>query len=242
MCSVYAQDFTQRPNPHHLVEKSILDSVYAAMGIGYAPMYNAWIGNGETFLVTGDGVAKKMVFGLTPAWADKMMYLFNARSEGKLNPENDPNYRGEMGIFGMPAFRSAIKSRRAILPVHYFIEGPEKEKLKKPFKVFRSDKQVFFVACIWETWTDKQTGEMLDTFAMVTTAPSKHLRETVGHHRSPLILEGDEIQTWLDPASQKNDLVPLMKPFNSDAFACHPISQLFKSKENRPEYFEAVDC
>src|SRR5687768_18340827 len=98
MCSVYAQDFTDRPNPHDLIEQEVLEAVYRAMGQGYHPVYNAWIGNGETFVVTGDMIAKKMVYGLTPAWAPKPMFLFNARAEGKLNPENDPGYQGEMGI------------------------------------------------------------------------------------------------------------------------------------------------
>ena len=37
------------------------------------------------------------------------MYLFNARSEGKLNPKNEMHYKGVMGIFKMPSFRTAIQ-------------------------------------------------------------------------------------------------------------------------------------
>ena len=36
--------------------------------------------------------------GYTPKWAHKQTYMINARSEGDLNPENNPQYKGAMGI------------------------------------------------------------------------------------------------------------------------------------------------
>ncbi|HZG01268.1 MAG TPA: SOS response-associated peptidase [Chitinophagales bacterium] len=242
MCSVYSQKI-KNPVDEKIegIEAAIMGELFAAAGNGYEPVYNAWIGNNQTFLYTADGHVKQMVFGLTPAWSERPMFLFNARAEGKLNPANDPNYDGENGIFKMPSFRSAIAKRRAVLPVSFFVEGPEKEKLKKPFKVHRKDNRTFFVGCIWETWTDKSTGETMDTFAMVTTAPAKLLHDVVKHHRSPLILDGDAIKIWLDENATPQGLAPLMKPFDSTAFTAHPISQAFKTKENKAEFFEPVE-
>ena len=47
-------------------------------------------------------------FGFSPFWAKKRMYLFNARSEGDHNKENDPLYKGAKGIISKPSFRKAI--------------------------------------------------------------------------------------------------------------------------------------
>lgn len=242
MCSVYAQTFSNRfEEGYDGIAAEILAHLFEIAGDNPPSVYNAWIGNNETYLFTSDAQVKKMLFGLTPYWSDKLLYLFNARAEGKSNPDNDPTYNGPMGIFAMPAFRSAIAKRRAILPVRYFIEGPEKEKLKKPFKVYRKDQKLFFVGCIWESWTDKTTGEVIDTFAMVTTASAKLLRERVKHHRSPLILDNSAIKTWLNPTATREELSALMRPFDSTEFECHPISQQFKTKENREEFFKEIE-
>ena len=53
-------------------------------------------------------------FGMTPFWANKRMYLINARLEGDHNSENDPNYRGAKGILNKPAFRKPIRQQRCL--------------------------------------------------------------------------------------------------------------------------------
>ena len=55
------------------------------------------------------------MFGLTPQWAKKKTYWFNARAEGDRNKENDPRYLGAQGIIEKPAFRKAIRSQRCLV-------------------------------------------------------------------------------------------------------------------------------
>ena len=241
MCVAYAQRLVNKNEQlFDEVGDDILHAIYAQLDLDYEPQYNVWPGNDKTFLYTMDKQVRRMSFGLTPAWSKERLYQFNARCEGDLNPADDPAYAGAMGIFNRPMFRSAIKSRRAVLPVHYFMEGPKKEKLKKPHKIFHKSNNAFFVGCIWETWTDKQTGETIDTFAICTTAAAKLLHERIGHHRSPLILFGNDILTWLDKKATIEQLSSLMQPFDSTDFEEHPIAQTFKDKANKAEYFEPV--
>jgi putative SOS response-associated peptidase YedK len=239
MCVAYAQRLVNK-NEHTFdpIGDEILHAVYAQLDLDYEPQYNVWPGNDKTYLYTMDKQVRRMAFGLTPAWSKDRLYQFNARVEGDLNPNDDPNYKGPMGIFNRPMFRPAIKSRRAVLPVHYFMEGPKKEKLKKPHKIFHKDNCAFFVGCIWETWTDKQTGETVDTFAICTTAAALLLHERIGHHRSPLILQGQPILTWLDPNATAEQLSAIMKPFDSTNYDEYPIAQTFKDKANKADYFE----
>ncbi len=241
MCSVKAQTELKFKNRRtSKIASKALEQRIIKDNLAFVPNYNIWIGM-QAYVITDKEPQhyQQMVFGLTPNWADKKMYLFNARVEGKLNSENDPNYSSEMGIFSMPSFRNAIQKRRCIIPVDYFIEGPEKEKLSKPFLVRRKDQEAFVLAGIWEEWIDKKSGEIIKTYAILTTAAS-NLLQSIQHHRSPLILNDDEIDVWLNPSSTSNELKAIMFPHdfsNAEALAIDPI---IKTKVNDPEIIRFV--
>jgi putative SOS response-associated peptidase YedK len=183
--------------------------------------YNTDIGN-PALIAGQDQVLTKSTFGFSPGWADKQMYLFNARSEGDFNPANDSQYAGPMGIFDKPSFRQAMKTQRAVVPVDYFLEGPEKEKLKKPFLIRRKDEEPFLIAGIWSLWEDKVNGEKKHTFSILTTAQNELLAK-VGHHRSPLVLPDHLAKIWLDPNAGKETLSQLMIPFDDQEFEAYPV-------------------
>lgn len=173
-------------------------------------------------------------FGFTPVWAKKKMYLFNARVEGDFNKENDPNYDGEKGLFKKPSFRNAIKKRRCVIPMDFFVEGPEKEKYSKPFLIHRKDSEVFFAGGVYEDWIDKDTGEVTTTFSILTTAATSLLQK-VGHHRSSLLLEPDFIPAWLNTLEDLDFIKTILKPANTKEFEAYPINAgIVKSKENDP--------
>ena len=170
-------------------------------------------------------------FGLTPFWAKKQFYTFNARSEGDHNKENDPNYKGSMGIIQKPMFRHAIRSQRCLVITDAFIEGPKKEKLSKPYLIYMRDGQhPFALAGIWDSWTDKSTGEIINSFAIITTT-ANDLLQKIGHHRSPVILAKNDEQYWLSdlPLSEVTDL---LKPYPSDELNAYPISPEIKNPRN----------
>ena len=98
-------------------------------------------------------------FGLTPNWAKKPMYLFNARAEGDLNKENDPDFKGDMGIVDKPSFKKPIRSQRCIILANAFYEGPEKEKLNQPYLISNKNGELMSFAGIWDTWVHPDTKE-----------------------------------------------------------------------------------
>lgn len=236
MCSVKAQTELKYKNRRtSKIASKALEQRIIKGDQAFIPNFNIWIGM-QAYVITDKEPQhyQQMVFGLTPNWADKKMYLFNARVEGKNNSENDPCYTSEMGIFSMPSFRNAVQKRRCIIPVDYFIEGPEKEKLSKPFLIRRKDHEALILAGIWEEWIDKKTGEILKTYAILTTAAS-NLLQSIQHHRSPLILNDEEIDVWLNPTSSVEQLKSIMFPHdfsNAEALAIDPI---IKTKVNDPE-------
>ena len=79
-----------------------------------------------------------------------------------------PGYRGAMGILQKPMFRQSIRTRRCLVVADAFIEGPQREKLAKPYVVYARDGQrPFALAGIWDEWTDTGSGEIIRSFAII---------------------------------------------------------------------------
>ncbi|MFM9008058.1 MAG: SOS response-associated peptidase [Bacteroidota bacterium] len=171
-------------------------------------------------------------FGMTPFWARKPMLLFNARSEGDHNSEDNPDFRGARGIITKPAFRKPIRSQRCLVIADAFIEGPKQEKLDKPFLVFLQ-RRPFAFAGIWDEWADPETGEITSSFAIITTTPNSLLQK-IGHHRSPVILHENDERRWLQdiPLSV---VTSLLDPYPSAGMNAYPLDKRIKHpRENDP--------
>lgn len=171
-------------------------------------------------------------FGFSPFWAKKRMYLFNARSEGDHNKDNNPLYVGARGIISKPAFRKAIRSQRCLVVADSFIEGTTKEKLSNPFVVHLSKgKRPFAFAGIWDEWVDQNSGEIFKTFAIITTTPNELLQK-IPHHRSPVILSKSDERKWLDETLPLADITELLRPYAGDDMNAYPISDRIKNPRN----------
>ena len=191
---------------------------------------------GEDALVITNRDPKKAQlfnFGFTPKWAKKKMYVINARSEGDHNKENDPKYVGAKGILQKPMFRQAIRSQRCIVLADGFIEGPQKERLNKPYLIYNKEKRrPLALAGIWDEWVDKSSGEVLFSFAILTTTPNALIRK-IGHHRSPVVLSEEDEKKWLSNDIPLHEITDLLRPFDPEDYNAYPISKDIKSPRNK---------
>lgn len=179
------------------------------------------------------GELQYFTFGLTPSWAKKPMYLINARSEGDHNKDNDPGYTGARGIITKPSFRKAIRSQRCLVIADAFIEGPEKEKLNTPYCVYlRNKERPFAMAGIWDEWSHPETGEIIHSFAIVTTVANAVL-QAIGHHRSPVILTRENERDWLNPELPLAEVTAMLNPFDAEKMNAYPIGPEIKSARNK---------
>ena len=201
--------------------------------VGYKPSYN--ISPGQYAPVITDhqpDVLQMFQFGLTPFWSKKPMYLYNARSEGDKNKDNDPAYNGAKEIVHKPAFRKPIRSRRCLVIADAFIEGPTEERLNKPYVVYlRNEQRPFAFAGVWDVWENKSSGDLLETFSIITTVANELLQK-IPHHRSPVILPREAERTWLNPKAPMDDIVSLLKPFPAEQMNAYPISIKIKNPKN----------
>ncbi len=178
-------------------------------------------------------------FGLTPSWAKKKMYFFNARSEGDGNKENDPNYTGGKGIISKPSFRKPIRSQRCLVIADAFIEGSTKEGLDHPYLVYLKQRRPFALAGIFDQWTDHETGEVVHSFAIITTTANELLQK-IPHHRSPVILAERDEQRWLK-AEHLNEITGMLEPYPSEEMNAYPVSPRIKNpRQNDRDLIEPV--
>ncbi len=213
---------------------SEIEAQFGVHAIGpYNPNYN--IGPGSMApVITNEDPDKLQFFqfGMTPFWAKKKLYFFNARAEGDHNKDNDPNFTGAMGIISKPAFRKAIRSQRCLVIADCFIEGTTDEKLDKPFVVHLNEgRRPFAFAGIWDEWVDKETGEILHSFAIITTTPNSLLQK-LPHHRSPVILSRADEKRWLDNSLSLSEITEMLHPLPSEEMNAYPISTDIKNPRN----------
>ena len=199
----------------------------------YSPSYNISPGQyAPIVLHEGSNVIKMFRFGLTPHWSKKNMLLINARTEGDYNKLNDTEYNGNKGIISKPSFRKPIRSQRCLIPADAFYEGPELEKLSKPYLVYLIDKvRPFSFAGIFDTWHNEETGEIINSFAIITTVANTLLKK-IPHHRSPVILPQSYEQKWLNPKIPLSDVTNMLRPYPGDKMNAYPVSPEVKNPAN----------
>lgn len=192
--------------------------------LDFEPAYNIGPGSFSPVIASNNpDIIQLFQFGLTPFWAKKPMYLFNARAEGDRNKENDPLFRGSKDIINKPAFRKPIRSQRCLVPADAFIEGTTTEKLKKPYVVYLKNKvRPFAFAGIWDTWQDQSTRTELHSFSIITTTANELLQK-LPHHRSPVILRQNDELKWLNMNTPLSHITEMLQPYNAEFMNAYPI-------------------
>lgn len=139
-------------------------------------------------------------WGLVPSWADDLAIgsrMFNARAET---------------VATKPSFRSAFAHRRAVVVADGFYEwrtGPDRSK--QPYYFTRADGAPLALAGLWEVWTPRggPPERAIRSCTVVTTEAGPDMAAI--HHRTPVILELDGLDEWLDPGnSDKDELAALL--------------------------------
>ena len=198
----------------------------------FSPSYNISPGNYAPVITNEKPHEIQLYrFGLTPFWGKKSNLFINARAEGDHNSDNDPRFTGAKGIITKPAFRKPIRSQRCLIPADAFIEGPEKEKLNKPYLVYLRNKvRPFAFAGIWDIWKNPESDELINSFAIITTV-ANDLIQKIQHHRSPVILSPEVERRWLSNTISLGEVTGMLNPYPGNLMNAYPIAATIKSPD-----------
>jgi putative SOS response-associated peptidase YedK len=149
-------------------------------------------------------------WGLLPPWVKDpraFTVLINARAET---------------IAEKPAFRSAFRRRRCLIPADGWYEWQRGGGAPRPFAILPRDGQVVALAGLHEHYLAPD-GSEIETAAIVTVDANAALSGV--HDRMPAILDQAAREVWLDPLAEPRDLLPLLKPAADQAFHAVPVSK-----------------
>ena len=111
----------------------------------------------------------------------------------------------------LPAFRSAMSRRRALVPADGFYEWQRRGRSVQPFAVQVRGGALFAMAALYERWWppgDRSTmpeAAPLDTFTVLTTDANERVRPV--HDRMPVVVAPEDYARWLDPTLQDPEAV-----------------------------------
>lgn len=158
-------------------------------------------------------------WGLVPSWVKdpkRFALLFNARAETASEK---------------PAFRAAMRYRRCLFPASGFYEwrrGPGKSK--QPYWVRPRGGGLVAFAGLWETWSDRDGGE-IDTASILTTDANTAIAPI--HDRMPVVIEADDFDCWLDCRGYAPDAVAeLLRPAPTALFEAIPVGSRVNTAAN----------
>jgi putative SOS response-associated peptidase YedK len=156
-------------------------------------------------------------WGLVPFWAKEPSIgnkMINARAET---------------VAEKPAYRAAYRHRRCIVLADGFYEWRREGDVKTPHFISLASGEPFALAGLWENWTDKKSGESLQTTTLITTAANDFM--TPLHHRMPVILEAGTAGEWLAGSTDLLDDVAAMTP----ALQAWPVDRRVNNARNEGE-------
>ncbi|BEP92027.1 hypothetical protein GmRootA79_04110 [Acidovorax sp. A79] len=103
------------------------------------------------------------MFGLIPGWAKDRNIgrrTYNARTET---------------VAEKPSYRTAWRRRQmCLVPMERFFEPCWETGKAVRWSIHRQDCEPFTVAAIWDSWTDRVTGEIVESFSMLTINEDGH--------------------------------------------------------------------
>ncbi len=176
-------------------------------------------------------------WGLIPSWARTREDAERIRA-GTINAKSET-------AFEKPSFKDGMQSRRCLVPSTGFFEWHSFKSKKYPYFITLTNADVFSMAGLWDSWTDKQTGEILSTFSILTVTANPLMAKIHNEKkRMPVLLPAAQEKRWLDESLTKEEILALCSPFDETLMKAYTVSRLITSRTenaNVPAVQEEVE-
>ena len=200
--------------------------VEAELADGRLARYNVAPATDQLVIVAEDGrrAARWHRWGLIPHWAKDQAIGYKTI-----------NARGE-SVAAKPAFRTALRQRRCLVPASGFYEWQVRDGGKQPYLIRPRRGGLLSFAGLWESWAGPK-GEVR-SFTIITTAPNALMARI--HDRMPAIIPPEQHARWLDPALQNPAAIqPMIASYPAAALEAIPVGSRINNARNQgPELIE----
>ena len=205
MCGRYTF-FDNIDSLQHSLNIDVIDSNIINHQASYniSPTQNAPV----VFEENNKRILKNMRWGLIPSWAKDNSFaskLINARSET---------------IADKPSFKNLITTNRCVVLANGYYEWVNVDNKKHPYFIYSGENTMISMAGLWTEWKD------VISFTIITKKSDISISHL--HHRMPLILQEEKIDSYLDKKNRFDDFVL----FDDMKLKYHQVSNLVNSPKN----------
>lgn len=167
-------------------------------------------------------------WGLIPSWVKDEQCAHRIRTKTF-------NAKAET-LLEKPSFKHAVKTQKCLVLTNGFYEWETREKFKQPYYIGVKDEEAFALAGLYDNWTNRETGELLTTFTIITTKANP-MMELIHNSkkRMPVIIGRDSEEVWIDQDISLEKTLSYLKPFDEKLMYAEEVDkELFKrsSKED----------
>ena len=205
MCGRYTF-FNNIDSLQHSLNIDVIDSNIINHQASYniSPTQNAPV----VFEENNKRILKNMRWGLIPSWAKDNSFaskLINARAET---------------IADKPSFKNLITTNRCVVLANGYYEWVNVDNKKHPYFIYSGENTMISMAGLWTEWKD------VVSFTIITKKSNISISHL--HHRMPLILQEEKIDSYLDKKNTFDDFVL----FDDMKLKYHQVSNLVNSPKN----------
>ena len=192
----------------------------AQSGFSYQPwpvLYNEQQGQ-ENLLRPG-----MMHWELIPNWVRNQKELNESRKK-----YTTLNIKSE-GIFQNKVAQALVHTNRCLVLASHFFEWQEVHKEKFPHCIQLINQELFYIAGVWNTWTDHTSGTVKNSFGIITTEANEFMSKIHNvKKRMPTILNEDLAAAWVSSALTTNEIQTIAETkIDSNAMQSHTVAKNF---------------
>jgi len=191
----------------------------------------------------GERVLEASHFKLIPSFVKKKNHKYST-----MNARDDTLLKSRM-------WKPLFEKQRCIVPATGFyehhtlseekmIEGLDKPTNKVPYRISLKSSEVFGFAGLWNQWTDPDTGEVIQSHAIVTSDPNKTVKKIHNsQNRMALILPDIAHNLWLNDIDRGEDLFDagVFQPWPDVDMQYHQVTKQIDYRLNDESLREPVN-
>src|ERR671922_2003043 len=195
---------------------------------GFFPRYNIAPSQDVPVIVCNEkrNELRPMRWSLMPSWAQDPSIgqrMINARSETLLEK---------------PSFKELVSTRRCLVPADGFYEWQKDGNRRVPMWFYLKNRKPFAFPGLWDCWLDRDTGNALYTFTIITTRANGLVQRF--HNRMPVIYDAAMGRQWLERpfGGRRMELDLVLQPPPPERMEAHEVStRLIRLRTTRQRAF-----